>query len=327
MNGPAAAARTALLGIIARTLTGRGITEAEKEKLASDMALSGFRKTARGLLVRRMMGAALESGPVTILAPALDGLFTIACPAMDFGVGWEILEHGTYEPHLVAYYRTVLEPGMTVLDVGANIGFHALHAAALVGPSGSVYAVEPDPENVAHLTMSLALPGAPGPVTVIEAGLSDEAGELVHTDLGNAANSGARFTGKSRGKLESLVHGAAPRFRTVRALRWDDAYPDARLDVVKIDIEGFEPCAIRGMRQVLERDRPLVITEFAPDNLASLGETDPRDYLRWFTTRDYRIHVIEEPSGAVRGVDEEGALRAVAGRHHVDLAMVPNGPV
>ena len=117
MSSGARLAKRALLGGVARALTGRGIGPGEREAVERDLAQVGFRKAGRALLLRRMAAAALAHGGMTILAPALGGRFRIACNGDDFGVGWEILEHGTYEPHLVSFYQRMLRPGMTVVDV------------------------------------------------------------------------------------------------------------------------------------------------------------------------------------------------------------------
>jgi FkbM family methyltransferase len=323
VTGASAAARLALLGWVDRLLNGRSLDGAEREQARAELRLWGFRKAARGLLLRRMMRGALDAGGATIVAPALGGLFRIACPAGDLGVGWEILEHGVYEPHVVAFYKRRLRSGMTVADVGANIGFHALHAASIVGPSGRVIAVEPDPETAGLLRLSLTLGATPPPVEVVEAALSDEAGQVVHSDLGNAANSGARFTHKERSRLEPLVHGAAPRFRTVRALRWDDVYLDTRVDFVKIDIEGFEPFAVRGMERSLERHRPLVLSEFAPANLEQIGGIPPASYVTWFAERGYRCEKVLEPGGELAPVDAASVVQTVGEKHHADLLFTP----
>src|SRR5262245_13139986 len=111
MSGAASAARLALLGWVDRIVNGHALRGAERAQARGELRIWGFRKTARGLVLRRMMGGALESGGATILAPALGGLFRIACPANDLGVGWEILEHGIYEPHVVGIFRGLRKVG------------------------------------------------------------------------------------------------------------------------------------------------------------------------------------------------------------------------
>src|SRR4051812_47172583 len=56
----------------------------------------------------------------------------------------ELVLTGVYEPAVARVMRAVLEPGDTAIDVGAHVGLHSLYAAALVGRTGSVVAVEPN---------------------------------------------------------------------------------------------------------------------------------------------------------------------------------------
>ncbi len=315
MNRLGVRARTALMDLICHLLTGRGIAPDERSEIRDDVRLAGFRRAARACILRKLTSGGSGGDGALLLVPALDGALSIFVSARDSAVGQEILETGTYEPHLVDLYRHILRPGMTVLDVGANIGFHALHAARLVGPGGRVIAVEPDPQNAALLRLSLAIATTPLPVEVIEAALSDASGTILLSDLGNRGNSGARFTHRDRALLERLVHGASASFRSVPALRWDDDHLDTRIDVVKIDVEGSEPQVLRGMERSLRRHHPMVIAEFAPANLKSIGGTDPGEFLRWFEARGYDVAAAGAPGhGAPAAI--EARLR---GRHHVDL--------
>lgn len=323
MNGPGLFARELALGLLTRLLVGGGIAPEEDARVRSEMRLLGFRNAARNHLLRRMMRAGLRGGDVRILAPALDGLFTIACSALDAGVGWEILEHGSIEPHVVACYRRRLRPGMVVADIGANIGFHTLHAAVLVGEKGGVIAVEPDPGNAALLALSLSVNGPLLPVELIQAAASDAPGELIESDLGNAANSGARFTHRDRAVLEKLVHGESPLFRKVEALRWDDRFLDRKIDFVKIDIEGYEPMAMRGMEESLARHRPVVLSEFAPSNLRDIGGVSPEQYLAWFRDRRYACSVLDVATGDEIHGDAAAIAAGLKGRHHIDLVFTP----
>ncbi len=315
-------AKEALLDAVLRALTGRAADRVDRPGLRRSLAVNGFRHTARALLLRRWLGSH-ESGPnAVVLCPALGDLFTLAVAADDGGVGQVILESGTWEPHVAAFYRKMLRPGMTVLDVGANVGFHALHAATIVGPSGRVFAVEPDARNAALIRLSLRLSRETLPVEVIEAALSDAGGELVLTDLGNAQNSGARFTHDDRAHLERFVHGPSPRFESVRSLRWDESHPDVHPDLVKIDVEGFENRVVRGMNATIERDRPVVVSELAPGNLKALGGIDAGDYLAWFTGRGYSVALLDD-DGRTRPMSAAETLDQLAHRHHVDVVFLP----
>ena len=316
-------ARRLLLQAVVRVLAGppAGRRAADPADLDRQVDLHGFRNAAwRALLRRTVRGR--DPGDVTLLVPGPDGRSRVAVGLDDLGVGLELLREGTYEPHVVALYRRRLRPGMTVLDVGANVGVHALHAATLVGPTGRVVAVEPDPGNAARLRLGVRLLESAAPVEVVEAALAADDGELFLSDLGNADNSGARFTHTDRQVLARQEHGAAPRYSRVRALRWDEAHLDLPLDFVKIDVEGYEPHALAGMQASLRRHRPMVLSELAPSNLAHFGGTDAAGYLAWWRRLGYHAAIVDADGGE-RPTPDEAIVAEADRRHHLDVLLSP----
>lgn len=326
MGRPGVLGRMVLLDVVSRLVAGRGLLGQEKEALRGQVRLLGFRKTARGHILRSLGDGRQPEGGLTVLAPAMDGLFTLAVDAADLVVGQEVLAAGAWEPHIAAFYARFLRPGMTVVDVGANIGFHSLHAACRVGPGGRVLAFEPDPRNAALIRTSLALREPRPPVDVFETALSDADGQLVLSDLGNPGNSGARFTHDSREHLATLVHGPRPRFTAVSARRFDDHFDLPRLDLIKIDVEGFEPRALAGMERSILRHRPVILTELAPSNLRDIGGADPEEFLGSLHRKGYSCSILEEPGGDLSPASPREAIGRVRGeRHHVDLVLAPSG--
>ena len=75
--------------------------------------------------------------------------FQIRVDPADYAVGHTVARTGSYEPEVSSTLRQVLRPGGTFVDIGANIGWFSLLAASLVGPTGRVIAIEPNPRNVA----------------------------------------------------------------------------------------------------------------------------------------------------------------------------------
>ncbi len=319
------ATRTAAVNLVSLLVTGRRLDATERARIRGSLRLSGFRGTLRHAVLGMLAGGQSRQAETIVVAPALDGALRLALAADDSGVSLEILANGTYEPQLVAFYRRTLRPGMTVLDAGANIGFHALHAALLVGPEGRVVAVEPDPRNVSLIRASLALAGVPLRVEVIEAALSDTDGTVVLSDLGNHANSGARFTHTDRGVLQRLVHGPAPMFCEVRSFRWDEGRLDTRIDLVKIDVEGYEPFVLRGMEGSLARHRPIVVAEFAPGNLRDIGGVEPAAFLASMRDRGYSASVLEEDGRETPAGSPDAIFSRLGARHHLDLVYSPTG--
>ena len=318
MTRPGSTARRLLAGMIVRLAGGGGLAPEEVRRLRSEIPLAGFRGALRALLLRRWLGPGPAGAGPPVLVPALGGRFELFVPAADHGVGARIAEDGVWEPHVAAALQSLIEPGDSVVDVGANLGFHALLAAILAGPEGRVTAVEPDPANARMLRMSVRRLRGAAPVEVVEAALWDRSGELTFSDLGNPGNSGARFVG-DRERLEVLVHGEAPRFGTVRAVRWDEAFFDVPMQLLKLDVEGAEPVVVRGMARSIERWRPVILTELAPGNLRQIGHSTAGAYLAWFTERGYVAYRIAQPV-PVRLKDGADPR---AGGHHADLMLLP----
>ena len=109
----------------------------------------------------------------------------IAVDTADVSTGGPLYWQHQYEPHLTRFYEQHVRDGATVVDVGANIGFHTLLAARLVGETGRVIAFEPNSENCRLILLGLHKNGL-GNVALYPVGLSDRAGlAFFSTHLGS----------------------------------------------------------------------------------------------------------------------------------------------
>lgn len=183
--------------------------------------------------------------------------------SMDVGI--HLLTLGAWEPNYMALFDKLLKSGDTVLDIGANHGVYALHAAMAVGPKGKVHAFEPNPRLARLVDFSLKLNGFGGYATLHPLGVSDAAGiaRLVFSDAfsGGGAISGNQLNDAQPGVECNLV-----------ALDALFANPDFKVDVIKMDIEGHEGLALRGMQQLLKRSPNVkIMMEFGPDMMARAG--------------------------------------------------------
>ena len=215
-------------------------------------------------------------------------------------------------------------PETHFVDVGANIGFFTL-VVARRAERGRVWSVEPDDRNVRLLRASVALNGFEGRVEVHHLAASDADGEVFFSTLGYESLIGSRFTAKDEATLLARSLAGAARPTKVPARRVDDLVGEARVDVVKIDVEGHEPAVLAGMTGVLRRQRPLVFAEFAPGTIRHISGTDPAAMLRLVLDCGYALAIVEK-SGAVTalGADIEGVLaRHDAKQHHLDLLFTP----
>ena len=145
------------------------------------------------------------------------------------------------ERDVTAIFRTLLRPGMGVLDIGANIGYFALLSAAIVGPSGYVMAVEPNSRNWYRLLEASRRANRFDHLVIAQTAAGAETGLLVlHT---------SHFNGTTSAPPDDLGHllGA----ETVACTRPDVLLPtDRRIDLIKVDVEGAEtrPCSAVAIR-------------------------------------------------------------------------------
>lgn len=183
--------------------------------------------------------------------------------SMDVGI--HLLTLGAWEPNYMALFDKLLKPGDTVLDIGANHGVYALHAAMAVGPKGKVHAFEPNPRLARLVDFSMKLNGFGDYAALHPFAVSDAAGiaRLVFSDAfsGGGAISGDQSNAAQEGVECNLV--ALDSF-------FDD--PDFKVDVIKMDVEGHEGLALRGMRRLLGRSQEVkIMMEFGPDMMARAG--------------------------------------------------------
>ena len=174
-------------------------------------------------------------------------------------IDWNLLFRGDYEPHLTRIWRQLATKGGVAIDVGANIGAHTLTMARCVGAGGRVLAFEPNPLVRQVMIRNLALNGITH-VDVFECALGSARGSL---PLRVPKQDSEEFSNMG---LASLVALETPHdLVTVDVRTLDDVLESenvARVDVIKIDVQGYEMETLRGMRECLARHHPAVVFEY-----------------------------------------------------------------
>jgi len=163
-----------------------------------------------------------------------------------------------YEPDVGAALARHCRPGMTVLDIGANIGAHTLRLGRLVTPAGAVYAFEPTDFAFNKLKQNISLNHAPH-VHPVKVALSDRTvARQVIKYRASWTTSGRRKDG------ESIVD-------FVRLDDWSAASGVDQIDLIKIDIDGNEFEALAGGMQLIERSLPVIVMEAVWSHFADKG--------------------------------------------------------
>lgn len=181
--------------------------------------------------------------------------------------------------------RKVVQPGMMVVDAGANIGNYSLFLAQLVGPRGQVNAFEPSAENFRRLAS--AVRGCPQ-VRAVQAAVGEITGQLtlyVSGDL-NVDHRTYAIDDPSRREVQ------AP------CVRLDDHFaPGQQVDFIKMDIQGYEMHALRGMARVLaDSPRIALLLEFWPFGLRAAGAS-AAELIAFLTSRGFQLSVLDKNGG------------------------------
>ena len=144
----------------------------------------------------------------------------------------------TYEPEFWHQIMSLLKPDSVVVDVGAYIGLYTVAIAKRLGSVGRVIAFEPDPDSFAALKAHVQLNRVYSRVELVQAAASAENGTLQF-------EAGKHSMSRIAGEQAQDTH-------LVRAVRLDTVLAGKRVDVLKIDVEGFEEQVVRGASGILE---------------------------------------------------------------------------
>jgi FkbM family methyltransferase len=179
------------------------------------------------------------------------------------GIDLSIYLLGAYEPRTVRAYERIIRPGDVIFDIGANIGAHTLHFARLTGPTGRVFAFEPTDFAMAKLRSNLALnPELMPRVSLQQSFLVADRADRPPGSIPSSwpvANQHDDLNVEHLGKPQSLLAAT-----TVTADDFCVREGIARIDLVKIDVDGHEYPVLRGFHQSLLRFRPRILIEIAP---------------------------------------------------------------
>ena len=208
------------------------------------------------------------------MAPATNVETVLSAPRRDVecaGFQWSLgpdtrlcrslVENGAFEPHTSRLLQAAIKPGMTVLDIGAHIGWHTLRMAHRVGDAGRVIAFEPIGAFRKDLQQHLAKNRLQRRVAVVPIALSDIDGKR------------PCITSEDSASLCECDDAQLVKVRRLDDVAVEMGLP--RIDFIKLDVDGHELRVLDGARHVLQKDRPMLSLAFhrsaAPDLRTALA--------------------------------------------------------
>ena len=218
-----------------------------------------------------------------------------------------------YENREIAMFRRVLKPGQIVVDVGANVGLYTALAGLGIGSTGRVFAFEPEPESFQYLEKTIAR-NQLGNAVAVRAAATNEDGEA------------PLFTSSSnRGDHRLYESQLSDGCTTVRTVRLDDYLGSmgvSSVDIVKIDVQGFEGHVIAGMEDTIRRSPGLfLLMEFWPAGLVAAG-TDPLGLLDRLGELGLSLHEVRRGGKFYALHDRHALLARLRGRKYTNLALL-----
>ncbi len=210
------------------------------------------------------------------------------CYELDLSEGFDLAIYlfSAFEPSTCRALAVHVKPGMTVLDLGANIGSHTLHLARLVGSAGRVHAFEPTAFAYAKLLRNLSLnPELASRVATYQCFLTREGANGVPENVYSSWPLVARPDVHPK-LLAQPKSTSGAQAKTLDQIMIENG--DPAIHVIKIDVDGFECDVLSGADAILSRHKPILVMELSPYILAERGRS-AEELISFLLARGYRF--------------------------------------
>lgn len=202
----------------------------------------------------------------------------------------------------------LVKPGMIVFDIGANFGETLLNIASITGRAGKVYGFEPMPYIYNKCLKNINLNKFENIILENKA-LGDKA-ELLQLNEPDNSNSGGTYVTK--------IVGNNRRGLTIESITLDQYVQQKGIqliDLLKVDVEGFETNVIKGGISSIEKFKPILFLEFSDENLKRTGSSAV-DLIQLLHQLDYSVHDV---NGNKITTENTSVFK------HTDVIARPNG--
>ncbi len=227
-------------------------------------------------------------------------------PTLDTAVVPSMMS-GDYEHFELELFKKILKEGDVVLDIGANIGVYCIEASRIIGRMGVVYAFEPIADNIKLLTKNLQMNSISN-VTLLPFAIGEKVGRI---KIYKVENSIATHTaGAISDNYEDVSVETIDHFIEEKKLS---------IDLIKMDIEGYEGFAIEGGLKTLKKQQPKLFIEFSTHHLKQC-KYSPEVHAKNLLSMYKHCYLINEKS---RSVSEVNSVAKLSKLYNANLIFSP----
>lgn len=223
----------------------------------------------------------------------------------DQSIGLPLLLNGVHEPGLCSLIKRIVKPGMTCVDIGANIGYISILIGSRLKGYGSLVSFEPAKTNYTLLKKNINLNHLTNIVTIENQAVSDHNGTMFLRVSNN--NSGAHSL------VDTEINDSQ---ESVNVVSLDSYFGDRAIDFIKIDVQGAEQLIIDGANKILSsRFRPTIVLEFWPAGLER-ANCDPAKLLGDLHDYGYATWMLDEDTGKIKSMSDNEIITLSRNMNH-----------
>jgi len=213
----------------------------------------------------------------------------------------QIFYFGRYEVERkeTQYIKSIVKEGDVFFDIGTNVGYYTLMVAKRIGNNGKVFSFEPVTSTFDKLKANVEKNNFKN-VSLNKIGISDISQEI-EINISDADNSG----------MSSLIHiPNSSKKEVIKTISLDEYLKEKELEkinLIKIDVEGVEFQAIKGMTETLIKYSPIVLVEILSSKLGQIGKTNTEIY-NLFYKNDYKAYEYKYNTLTEISIPKDGSL-------------------
>ncbi len=210
------------------------------------------------------------------------------------------------------FFKGIINPGMTVVDIGANLGYYTILLADCVGVNGRVFSFEPEPGQYALLLKNIQANHCANAIAIPKA-VSNQSGRIVLW-LNKANQGDHRIYDPADGRPSIEIEAT-----TLDHFLSERDWP--KIDFIKMDIQGAEFLALAGMKETIKKNPAIMmLCEFCPDKIIQAGSTTAKFLAQ---CRDYGFDIshLNEGKKKVEKISTEELLKVSRRETYMNLFL------